>query len=63
MASWRRPLTRRHSRNLPESRFRGVQCYGGPQGDVRGDMTCTEETPILTGNAMGTATPISVPVC
>ena len=26
-ASWQSPLTRRHSSNLSESRFRAVQCY------------------------------------
>ena len=30
MASWRARLTRKHSKNLSESRIRGVQCYNCP---------------------------------
>ena len=34
MASRRSPLTRRHLRNLSESRVRAIQCYDCPDGDV-----------------------------
>ena len=40
MAGWRSPLTRKHSRNLSESRIRAVQCYDCPtKGDAVADIT------------------------
>ena len=65
MASWRSPLTRKHLRNLSESRIRAViDATIVPQGDVVVDMTRSEDKLMLIpGNAVGTATPVGIPVC
>ena len=56
MISCRSSLTRRHSRNLSESRIRAAQCYGyAIRRCGSGHNTCADKLNLISGNAAGTS--------
>ena len=54
-ANWRSPHSRGHPRNLSEPRVRAVQCY-----DCR---VVADGLILIPETAVGTATPVGIPVC